>query len=39
LVRHRLLLTLALVLAAAGFAVEGVFAILVLYAHEILGLG
>ena len=39
LLRHRLLLTLALVLAAAGFAVEGVFAILVLYAQEILGLG
>jgi MFS family permease len=39
LVRHRLLLTLALVLGTAGFAVEGVFAILVLYVQEILGLG
>ena len=39
LVSHRLLLTLALVLGAAGFAVEGVFAILVLYAQNILGLG
>ena len=38
LVRNRLLLTLALVLGVAGFAVEGVFAILVLYAQEILGL-
>jgi MFS family permease len=39
LVRHRLLLTLALVLGTAGFVVEGVFAILVLYVQEILGLG
>lgn len=39
LTRHRLILTLALVLGAAGFAVEGIFAILVLYAQEILGLG
>lgn len=39
LARHRLLLTLALVLGVAGFAVEGIFAILVLYAQEILGLG
>ena len=38
LTRHRLLLTLALVLGAAGFAVEGVFAILVLYAQNVLGL-
>jgi predicted MFS family arabinose efflux permease len=36
---HRLLLTLAFVLATAGFAVEGVFAILVLYAQEVLGVG
>ena len=36
LARHRLLLTLAFVLAFAGFAVEGVFAILVLYAQEVL---
>lgn len=35
---HRILLSLSLVLGAAGFAVEGVFAILVLYAQEILGL-
>ena len=35
---HRLILTLALVLGAAGFAVEGVFAILVLYAQDVLGL-
>ena len=39
LTRHRLLLTLALVLGVAGFAVEGVFAILVLYAQRVLGLG
>jgi MFS family permease len=39
LLGHRLILTLALVLGVAGFAVEGVFAILVLYAQEILGLG
>lgn len=39
LMRNRLLLTLALMLGIAGFAVEGVFAILVLYAQEILGLG
>ena len=39
LAEHRLLLTLSLVLRAAGFAVEGVFSILVLYAQEILGLG
>jgi len=36
LARHRLLLTLAFVLALAGFAVEGVFVILVLYAQEVL---
>ncbi|MDP9475515.1 MAG: MFS transporter [Actinomycetota bacterium] len=39
LAEHRLLLTLALVLGVAGFAVMGVFSILVLYAQEILGLG
>jgi predicted MFS family arabinose efflux permease len=38
LVRHRLVLTLALTLGVAGFAVNGVFAILVLYAQEVLGL-
>jgi MFS family permease len=39
LLGHRLILTLAIVLGVAGFAVEGVFSILVLYAQEILGLG
>ncbi len=39
LAENRLLLTLALVLGVAGFAVMGVFSILVLYAQEILGLG
>jgi MFS family permease len=39
LLGHRLILALALVLGVAGFAVMGVFSILVLYAQEILGLG
>ncbi|QIN79252.1 MFS transporter [Rubrobacter marinus] len=39
LVRHRLLLTLALMLGASGFALVGTFSVLVLYAQDVLGLG
>ena len=39
LLGQRLILTLALILGIAGFAVMGVFSILVLYAQEILDLG
>ena len=39
LLGQRLILTLALILGIAGFAVMGVFSILVLYAQEIMDLG